>query len=215
MSITGDGRSVYEATDGQTTAGLAVYARETAPVCSAATAKTRFRHSLVVSLPCSDVDGDAVTRSIVSGPAHGKLSAIGNTGKVTYTPAKGFSGTDSFTFKASDGVNPSAAATATIKVGPRPKLSGLRVAPSKFSLTGRKAGTRISYRLNVSDKVTLTLKRKGHRVRGKIVKSGHAGANHFRFTAKFGGHTLGSGTYQLIATPANGKPKKARFTIAP
>jgi len=209
MTISSDGRSVYQATDAQTIAGLAVYARETAPVCAAATAKTRFRHSVAVSLSCADADGDTVTRSIVSGPAHGKLSAVGSTGKVTYKPAKGFSGTDSFTFKASDGINAGAAATATITVGPRPKLSGLRVSPSKFS---RKA--RISYRLNVSDKVTFTLTRNGHRVHGKIVKSGHAGANHFTFNGKFGGHALGPGTYRLIATPTNGKPKKKLFTIA-
>ena len=112
---------MYQATDDSTNAGLAVFARESAPVCQAATVTTASRTPVTVPLHCSDPDGDAVTRSIVSGPAHGTLSAVDNSaGTVTYTPATEFSGKDSFTFAASDGVNQGAPATATITVTPGP-----------------------------------------------------------------------------------------------
>jgi DNA-binding beta-propeller fold protein YncE len=94
-----------------------------------------------------------------------------------------------------------------------PTVSGLHVAPSKLSLSRHKVRLKVSYKLNVADTVTFTLKRNGHRLKGKIVKSGKAGANRFTFNGKIGGHTLGAGKYQLVATPARGKPKKARFTL--
>jgi hypothetical protein len=50
-------------------------------------------------------------------------------------------------------------------------------------------------------------------MRGKIVKSGKAGANKFTFNGRLGGHSIGAGKYQLIATPARGKPKKAKFRL--
>ncbi len=85
----------------------------------------------------------------------------------------------------------------------------------KLSLTKHKhkVRLRISYKLSVADKVIFTLKRSGHKVKGKIVKSGKAGANRLTFNGKIGGHSLGAGTYQLVATPARGKPKKAKFTL--
>src|SRR5262249_55247264 len=50
----------------------------------------------------SDVDGDALRAALVSGPAHGALT-LNADGSFTYTPAAGFRGTDSFTYRASDG----------------------------------------------------------------------------------------------------------------
>jgi len=55
----------------------------------------------LITLTAIDVDGDALTFSIVTSPAHGVLS--GSAPSVTYTPNSGFTGSDSFTFKANDG----------------------------------------------------------------------------------------------------------------
>jgi VCBS repeat-containing protein len=56
-----------------------------------------------ITLSASDPDaGDTLTFSIVNGPQHGSLSPIDSQGKTTYTPTSGFSGSDSFTFKATD-----------------------------------------------------------------------------------------------------------------
>ena len=50
----------------------------------------------------SDVDGDALTAVLVSGPANGTLT-LNADGSFTYTPDANFNGTDSFTYKANDG----------------------------------------------------------------------------------------------------------------
>ena len=73
-------------------------------------------------LTCTDADGDQLTLSIVTGPAHGTLGAIA-AGAVTYTPDAGYFGADSFTFKASDGTADSAPATAS---SPSPGLRPAR-----------------------------------------------------------------------------------------
>jgi VCBS repeat-containing protein len=63
----------------------------------------------------TDADGEPVTAVLVSGPAHGALTLSAN-GSFTYTPAVNFNGSDSFTYKASDGVALSNAATVMITV---------------------------------------------------------------------------------------------------
>src|SRR5207248_7177809 len=67
-----------------------------------------------ITLLASDVDGDLLTFSIVTNPAHGTLS--GNGASRTYTPAKDYNGTDSFTFKANDGTVDSNIATVRITI---------------------------------------------------------------------------------------------------
>ena len=63
----------------------------------------------------SDPDGDSITASLVSGVQHGTLTFNTN-GTFTYTPAAGFIGTDTFTYKDTDGTEWSTVATAIIAV---------------------------------------------------------------------------------------------------
>jgi hypothetical protein len=70
-----------------------------------------------IGLSCSDADGDALTLSIVGAPGHGTLGPVDQANdNVAYTPASGYFGADSFTYRASDGEAQSAAATVTIAV---------------------------------------------------------------------------------------------------
>jgi VCBS repeat-containing protein len=62
-----------------------------------------------------DSDGNSLTATLVSGPKNGRIS-LNADGSFTYTPNRKFTGTDSFTYKASDGSS-SDAATVTINVG--------------------------------------------------------------------------------------------------
>ena len=103
----------------------------------------------------------------------------------------------------------------------------------------RQIELKVGYTLNAADTVTLTLRRQspGRKVKGRCVKpteankkhkpctrlialngqislTGATGANGFRFNGKIGGHTLGPGTYRLIAAPADGAPRAVRFKIA-
>ncbi|TQV64834.1 MAG: S8 family serine peptidase [Halothiobacillaceae bacterium] len=65
----------------------------------------------------SDPDGDALTAVLASGPAHGSLS-LNAGGGFTYTPVANWYGTDSFGYRASDGIVPSGVATVTLTVHP-------------------------------------------------------------------------------------------------
>src|SRR5439155_294755 len=58
----------------------------------------------------TDVDSPALTAVVVTGPGHGALTLNAN-GSFTYTPAANFNGSDSFTYKANDGLLDSNAAT--------------------------------------------------------------------------------------------------------
>ena len=67
-----------------------------------------------IILTASNPGGAALTFSIVDTPAHGQLSGEGP--NLTYTPEDGYTGSDSFTFRVSDGTNDSNTATVTITV---------------------------------------------------------------------------------------------------
>jgi VCBS repeat-containing protein len=63
----------------------------------------------------SDPDGDPLSAVKVSDPQHGSLSLNAN-GSFSYTPAAGYVGPDTFSYKASDGSADSGTATVTITV---------------------------------------------------------------------------------------------------
>jgi large repetitive protein len=64
----------------------------------------------------TDLNGDTLTATMVSGPTNGMLTTLAADGSFTYTPNTGFSGSDSFTYKANDGKLDSNTATVTITV---------------------------------------------------------------------------------------------------
>ena len=63
----------------------------------------------------TDREGTKLTATLVSGVSHGTLK-FASDGSFTYTPTTAYTGKDSFTYTASDGVNTSAVATVTITV---------------------------------------------------------------------------------------------------
>ncbi len=83
--------------------------------------------TLVVTAPgvlAGDVDpyGESLSALLVHGPANGILN-LNPDGKFSYAPTNGFTGTDSFTYQASDDFNDSAPATVAITVQPFQILS--------------------------------------------------------------------------------------------
>lgn len=64
-----------------------------------------------------DSDSDALTAALVSGPSNGTL-ALNADGSFSYVPDAGFSGTDRFTYRASDGTDASPPTTVTLNVRP-------------------------------------------------------------------------------------------------
>ena len=64
----------------------------------------------------SDPDNDPLTITAVSTPAHGTAQIA--SGGISYTPAAGYSGNDSFTYTISDGRGGTASASVTVTVNP-------------------------------------------------------------------------------------------------
>jgi uncharacterized repeat protein (TIGR01451 family) len=76
----------------------------------------------------TDVDGDPLTAVPVSPPSNGALT-LNPDGSFTYTPNTGFNGTDTFTYRASDGTAQSNIATVTLTVSATADLSVTLTAP--------------------------------------------------------------------------------------
>jgi hypothetical protein len=93
---------------------LAATRTDHAPVADSQKVKTREDEPKAITLRAKDRDGDALHYEIVSMPKHGTLS--GTPPIVTYTPNRGYSGPDSFTFRVKDGKLYSNVATVSITV---------------------------------------------------------------------------------------------------
>lgn len=90
--------------------------RNRPPVVTDQTVTTAQNTPKSIMLTASDADGDPLTYTFTN-PVNGQLS--GTAPNLTYTPNAGFSGSDSFTFKATDGKADSNIATVTITVIPQ------------------------------------------------------------------------------------------------
>jgi len=71
----------------------------------------------LLQLAASDADGDFLYYAVATQPAHGSVVHLNpSTGEAFHRPSAGFSGADSFTFLASDGLAQSQPATVTLEV---------------------------------------------------------------------------------------------------
>jgi VCBS repeat-containing protein len=102
------------------TVDVTVVSGNGAPVANDYTASVNEDATLDQAAPgglsvVTDPDNDPLTAILVSSPTNGTL-VLNSNGSFVYTPNANFNGTDTFTFKASDGTNESNVATATITV---------------------------------------------------------------------------------------------------
>lgn len=134
----GETSLTYTASDGQATAtgeiDLAVSCVNDPPVTAPDTYTTAEGQKLSVAAPGvlandRDPEGAPLTAGLLSGPAHGTLT-LNADGSFDYIPRAGYSGSDSFTYEASDGATGSGAVTATIEITPG---AGVPPAPIVFT----------------------------------------------------------------------------------
>lgn len=109
----------YTATNaGGTTTGtvnITVQSAPLVPVAQNSSVTVAFNTPTSISAIAGGGNGHALTYSVVAGPAHGTVGAFSGA-LIVYTPASGYVGADSFTFKVTDGTSTSAAATIAITV---------------------------------------------------------------------------------------------------
>ena len=111
----------FRVTDGklfssEATLSLTVTPVNDTPVALGGSVTTAEDTAVPVVLSGADLDGELLTYTVVTGPAHGTLS--GTPPQLLYTPARDSHGEDSFTFRVTDGKQPSAEATVSITVTP-------------------------------------------------------------------------------------------------
>ena len=97
------------------TASVTVTPTNDAPSAGGMSVTTVQSLSVGGRLPGKDVDGNALSYQLVSGPSKGSL-AFGAGGSFHYTPNTGAYGTDQFSYKVNDGTVDSAVATVTINI---------------------------------------------------------------------------------------------------
>src|SRR3954452_10756681 len=143
--FTGDDSFTFRASDGTSDSGLVTVTLTVAPNqppdCPASYAikvepgETTSFDPFDEGRPCFDPDGLFLDFAVVTPPSHGTISDFESFGGALYTPEPGYSGPDSFTFTATDGVNTTAPITVSITVLPPNRapvcvpVFKLRVAP--------------------------------------------------------------------------------------
>ncbi len=113
--------TVEDSRGGTDTATVTVTVTNAVPVAGDDAYTTDAGVAVDVAVRGNDVDpnGDALTVALVTAPAHGSL-VLNADGTGRYTPAGGFAGTDSFTYRVSDGRGGTDTATVTIVVNGAP-----------------------------------------------------------------------------------------------
>ena len=134
LTISSTNSAIFSSSEGANAPQLVVTSNggpppNTPPSANATSATTPQDTAVPVALSGADAGTCDLAFSIVSGPSHGSLGSIGgaactsgspntDNASVTYTPTAGYSGSDSFTYRVSDGDLDSATATATLSVTP-------------------------------------------------------------------------------------------------
>ena len=112
----------YTVTDSQGasnsyTMAINVTAVNDAPIANNISVSTNEDTALIGDLPtATDGDGDSVSYSLHSGSSHGTVTLVGT--RYTYTPTANYNGTDSFSYKVTDGLGGENIYTVSVLVNP-------------------------------------------------------------------------------------------------
>jgi len=156
----------------------------------------------------TDADGDALTAELASGPGHGTLT-LRPGGDFTYVPSAGFSGTDTFSYRAHDASRASAPAAVVITVAagaaPAPTVQPLAQPLVLSGLKAAKKGKALTFKLSAPAKVTLKLLR-GRKVVKTIRVNGKTGTNTVKLKLK-------RRTYTVQLSSAGAKPVSKKLKL--
>ncbi|MSU31101.1 MAG: tandem-95 repeat protein, partial [Pedosphaera sp.] len=158
-NVSGTDSFTYKVNDGTADSALAtvsitIAAVNDAPVAKALTVEAIEDTAKVITLAGVDVEGSALSYTVVTGPINGTLT--GTSPNLVYLPNPNVSGTDSFTYKVNDGTADSALATVSITI------AAVNDAPEAFNVfVNTEQGSRTEFSLAGSDsegaKLTYTL----------------------------------------------------------
>jgi DNA-binding beta-propeller fold protein YncE len=220
--------------------GLAVFARG-GPACDDLQ-RTVPGAARAIDLSCADPDGDQLTIEILDPPDHGTLGPVDQTvDAVAYTPAAGFVGLDSLTYRAVTPFGASAPATVGLDVlpavagppgpigpvGPRGPAGPRGAAPAPRLVIGladqspeARAGSRVAFRYvaTAPGRATLVIRR-GSRVVVRLTGTARAGRNTLTWNGRIARRPAGPGRYRVTLSVLTSRAQRdsdtAVLTLAP
>ncbi len=210
----------FKANDGKADSNVAtvtitVTAVNDAPVANAQSVTTAQNKALAVTLTGNDVEGSPLTYSLVTNPGHGTLGGVPP--NLTYTPAAGYSGPDSFTFKVNDGNLDSAPATISITI--TASVNQAPIAGEQSVTTGEDTSKAITLTATDADGDPLTyivVSSPAHGTLGGTAPNltytpaaNYYGADGFTFKANDGKVDSIVATVTITVTPVNDAPVAA------
>jgi VCBS repeat-containing protein len=216
LNYNGSDSFTYKVNDGTAdsatvTVSITVTPVNDLPVANNQTVTTPEDMPVGVTLTANDVDGDALTYTVVSGPLHGTLSGTG--ANLTYTPNANYNGPDSFTFKANDGTSDSNVATISLNVT---QVNDLPVANNQSVTTPEDTAKNIILAATDADGNTLTYSIVTPPLHGTLSGSGanrtytpnlnFNGTDSFTFKANDGSVDSNVATVSITVTPVNDAP---------
>jgi len=146
-NFAGNDAFTYKVTDGAQTSPAAtvrisVAAVNDPPVAAADGYAASVGTPLVVAAPGvlandSDVDGDVLTSILVTPPGHSSAFTLAANGSFSYTPAAGYAGGDTFSYKANDGNADSNVVSVTITVNQPSNRPPVAVADAFSVVSGK------------------------------------------------------------------------------
>lgn len=183
------------------------------PITNNGSVITNEESANTITLSGSDVDGDTLTYSIVSSPSNGILGTVSGN-QVTYTPNLNYFGSDSFTFKASDGLSDSNTSTIFITIDPVndiPVANGRSISTSEeTSIEITLSGSDVDNDLLTYEKVTETSNGTLGSISGNKVtytpSLNYVGPDSFTFRVYDGSVYSTAGTINITVTAVNDAP---------
>ena len=196
----------------RSTATVTVEVVNGAPVATNDHVKTRTNNSVEIRVRQNDTDpdGDKLTVRKFTQGANGKVEVKGpnRPNVLVYTPKKGFSGTDTFTYTIDDGHGNRSTATVTVEV-----VNGQPVANDDHVDTKQGKSVEIRVRQNDTDPDgdKLTVRKFTQGANGKVEVKGPNRPNVLVYTPKKG--FSGTDTFTYTIDDGHGKQSTATVTV--
>ena len=223
-NVTGTDSFTFRATDGQFDSEIATVTLNIAPINDLPVADnksvtTSEEVNVAVTLSGSDVDGDSLDYSIISPPSKGTLT--GNAPNLTYRPAVGMIGADSFTYRVHDGTGFSSAATVSLIIN---EINDVPIANSRSATTSEDTGVGILVSGSDPDGSSITYILVSGPSSGVLSGSlpnvvytpgaNYHGADSFRFRVNDGQLDSGIATVSITVTPVNDQPVASSLSVS-
>ena len=185
-----------------------------APVAGADSASTVSPNAVTINLLANDTDANGDTLSVTANtaPTNGTVTRTG--GSATYTPAAGFSGSDSFGYTLSDGNGGTATGTVTVSVAPPPNVAPVAGADSASTVSPNPVTINLLANDTDANGDTLSVTANTAPANGTVTRTGgsatytpaagFSGSDSFGYTLSDGngGTATGTVTVSVSAAPA-------------